>query len=55
VADVGDSSSDAALLSAASLRFYVGLGPVPSLAAVHHRPGGNVEAIAREVLASRAA
>jgi len=55
VAAVGDSSSDTELLSAASLRFLVGLGSAPSLAAVHHRPAGNIEAIAREVLVSWAA
>jgi len=55
VAAVGDSNSDADLLEAASLRFFVGSGPTPSLSAVKHRPGGNIEAIAHEVLASWAA
>jgi len=52
IAAVGDSSSDTDLLSAASLRFFVGLGSAPPLAAVSHRPDGNIEAIAREVLAA---
>jgi phosphoserine phosphatase len=55
VAAVGDSHSDSDLLAAASLRFYVGPSPAPPLSAVNHRPGGNIEAIAHEVLASWAA
>jgi phosphoserine phosphatase len=55
VAAVGDSNSDAELLSAASLRFFVGPGSVPSLAGVNHRPGGDIAAIAREILESWAA
>jgi phosphoserine phosphatase len=50
VAAVGDSGSDVELLAAASLRFFVGLGPVPRLASLRHRPGGDIEAIAREIL-----
>jgi phosphoserine phosphatase len=51
VAAVGDSGSDAELLSAASLRFYVGAGPPPALPALAHRPAGDLLAIARETLA----
>jgi len=51
VAAVGDSGSDAELLSAASLRFYVGAGPPPDVPALAHRPGGDLLAIARETLA----
>lgn len=52
VAAVGDSISDRELLSAASLRFFVGLGVAPSLPAVNHRPGGNIEAISRDIVAA---
>jgi phosphoserine phosphatase len=52
VAAVGDSGSDTDLLSAASLRFFVGLGVAPVLPRVNHRPGGNIAAIAREILDS---
>jgi phosphoserine phosphatase len=51
-AAVGDSSFDTELLSAAALRFFVGAGLPPPLPGVLHRPGGDVLAIAREVLAS---
>lgn len=49
-AAVGDSSSDADLLSAASLRFFVGAGPPPSVALLEHRPAGDIASIAREIL-----
>lgn len=49
-AAVGDSHSDAELLSAASVRFFVGPGAAPSLAGVRHRPAGDIEAIASEIL-----
>ena len=50
VAAVGDSGSDAELLSAASLPFFVGAGPPPALPALEHRPAGDIAAIAREIL-----
>jgi HAD superfamily phosphoserine phosphatase-like hydrolase len=50
-AAVGDSGSDADLLSAASLRFFVGAGSPPAIAGIEHRPGGDIAEIAREVLA----
>ena len=49
-AAVGDSGSDAELLSAASLRFFVGTGAPPPLPGLEHRPAGDIESIAREVL-----
>ena len=49
-AAVGDSGSDESLLSAASLRFFVGAGPPPALPALEHRPAGDIAAIAREIL-----
>ncbi len=51
VAAVGDSSSDSDLLAAAELRFFVGRGEPPALAGLVHRPAGDIEEIAREVLA----
>lgn len=50
VAAVGDSGSDAELLSAASLRFFVGEGPLPALPALAHRPAGDIGSLAREIL-----
>ena len=50
VAAVGDSSSDADLLSVASLPFFVGAGPPPPLPALEHRPSGDIASIAREIL-----
>ena len=50
-AAVGDSGSDAELLSAASLRFFVGAAAPPPLAGLEHRPDGDIAEIAREVLA----
>jgi HAD superfamily phosphoserine phosphatase-like hydrolase len=52
VAAVGDSASDADLLAAAALRFFVGAGAPPPLPGLAHRPAGDVAAIAREVLAA---
>ena len=49
-AAVGDSASDAELLAAAELRFFVGRGPLPPLPGVVHRAGGDIEQIARDVL-----
>ena len=49
-AAVGDSASDANLLSAASLRYFVGGGPPPALPALRHRPAGDIAAIACEIL-----
>jgi len=49
-AAVGDSGSDAELLEAAELRFFVGAGPLPALPALEHRPAGDIAAIAREIL-----
>jgi phosphoserine phosphatase len=51
-AAVGDSSSDADLLAAAELRFFVGRCAPPALPGLVHRPAGDLEAIAREVLAA---
>jgi phosphoserine phosphatase len=51
VAAVGDSHGDGALLAAAGLRFFVGRGKPPPLPGLLHRPGGDIEGIAREVLA----
>jgi phosphoserine phosphatase len=51
VAAVGDSGSDADLLSAAALPFFVGAGPPPVLPALEHRPAGDIAAIARDILA----
>ena len=50
-AAVGDSSSDTDLLAAAELRFFVGRGAPPALHGVVHRPAGDIEHIAREILA----
>ena len=50
-AAVGDSDSDGDLLEEAALRFFVGSGPPPRLRGVVHRPEGNIEPIAREILA----
>lgn len=50
VAAVGDSSNDTDLLAAAELRFFVGDGAPPRLPGLVHRPGGDIEQIAREVL-----
>ncbi len=50
VAAVGDSGSDADLLAAASLRFFVGEGPPPALPARAHRPGGDIVSLVREIL-----
>jgi phosphoserine phosphatase len=51
VAAVGDSPGDSDLLAAAGLRFFVGHGAPPRLPGVVHRRAGDVEQIAREVLA----
>ena len=51
-AAVGDSPSDAGLLSAAALRFYVGEGPPPEVPGLVHRPGADVAGIARDLLAA---
>jgi phosphoserine phosphatase len=51
VAAVGDSGSDTDLLAAAALPFFVGRGAVPRLRGLVHRPEGDIEQIAREVLA----
>jgi phosphoserine phosphatase len=50
IAAVGDSDGDRELLEAAGLRFFVGRRP-PDLAAVRHRPDGDIAAIAREIVA----
>jgi phosphoserine phosphatase len=50
VAAVGDSGSDADLLAAASLRFFVGEGPPPALPSLVHRPAGDIASLAREIL-----
>jgi phosphoserine phosphatase len=52
VAAVGDSQSDADLLAAAGLRFFVGRGALPPLPGLVHRPAGDIAAIARDVLAA---
>ncbi len=52
VAAVGDSNSDRELLSAASLRFFVGPGTPPSLAGLQHHSAGDIESIAREILSA---
>jgi phosphoserine phosphatase len=52
IAAIGDSPSDEGLLAAASLRFYLGEGAPPPLPGVVHRPGADVEALAREILAA---
>jgi HAD superfamily phosphoserine phosphatase-like hydrolase len=51
VAAVGDSGSDTDLLAAAALRFFVGRDAPPSLRGLVHRPEGDIEQIAREILA----
>jgi phosphoserine phosphatase len=51
-AAVGDSASDAELLAAAELRFFVGPGSPPALPGLAHRPAGDIAAIARELLAA---
>jgi phosphoserine phosphatase len=51
VAAVGDSGSDADLLAAADLRFFVGRGSPPGLPGLVRRPAGDIEQVAREVLA----
>jgi phosphoserine phosphatase len=52
IAAVGDSTSDADLLAAAELRFFVGRGAPPTLPGLVHRPAGDIAAIAREVIAA---
>lgn len=52
VAAVGDSSSDEELLSSASLRFFVGHATQPALRGLLHRPAGDIEDIAREILSA---
>lgn len=51
VAAVGDSPSDADLLGAASLRFFVGARPPSDPPGIAHRPDGDLLAIAQEILA----
>jgi len=55
VAAVGDSTSDHELLSAASLRFFVGAASPPALPGLKHRPAADIGSIAREILLSWAA
>jgi phosphoserine phosphatase len=50
-AAVGDSRSDTELLAAAELRFFVGSGSPPAVPRLLHRPDGDIEQIAREILA----
>ena len=50
-AAVGDSGSDADLLAAAELRYFVGDRAPPALPGLAHRPAGDIERIAREILA----
>lgn len=49
-AAVGDSINDQFLLSAASLRFFVGRGAPPPIPGIWHRPAGDILGIAREIL-----
>ena len=51
VAAVGDSGSDTDLLAAAGLPVFVGRGAAPPLRGLLHRPEGDIEQIAREILA----
>ena len=46
-----DSGSDADLLAAAELRYFVGHRTPPALPGLVHRPAGDIERIAREILA----
>lgn len=50
VAAAGDSGSDADLLAASSLRFFVGAGAPPPLPALEHRPAADIGSLAREIL-----
>lgn len=50
-AAVGDSLNDTSLLNAASLRFFVGEGRLPSVPDVRCRPNADILEIAREVVA----
>ena len=49
-AAVGDSLNDKFLLTAASLRFFVGEGSPPSVLDIRHRPSADMLGIAREVV-----
>ncbi len=51
-AAVGDSPSDAELLSEASHRVYVGLGSLPAVDRLVHAPGASIEGLAEELLAA---
>lgn len=50
IAAVGDSMNDQHLLSAASLRFFVGTGVPPPIPGVLHRPHGDILGIVREII-----
>lgn len=52
-AAVGASLNDTSLLTAASLRFFVGEGRLPSVPDVRRRPNADMWDIAREVESSR--
>lgn len=52
IAAVGDSKSDAELLRAASLRFFVGLTPPDDVPAIIHLPDADLQTIADRIIES---
>ena len=50
IAAAGDSDGDVPLLAAVGLPFFVGASPPPGVPGLRHRPGADIDALAREML-----